>query len=264
MGLWHWIDKIVGYIPVVGTVKDGVESLVLECEGKHEAAKEKAMEAAIGLAGDIITVATLGEGYEIALAGKAAAEAAMKDAVESGVKSAAKQGIQQAMKEGFSKQVATHIAVAEAAQEIKNKAKEEIAKRAGKKVPSQQSKTKTDKSKKDPKRGHHVINNGVRKVFPKIIDHFLEQNAHYFHGQDFDRLVDQGHILPTMIVHRSHEHPFNVPDDEFIQTTVAFTPPGDTHRDANDVQYSTLMVALTLGVSNYMTSLFRVLPLRSM
>ena len=43
MGFWDWVDKIAGYIPVVGTIKDGVEAVVLECEGKHEAAKEKAL-----------------------------------------------------------------------------------------------------------------------------------------------------------------------------------------------------------------------------
>ena len=84
MGFWHWVDKIVGYVPVVGTIRDGVEAVVLECEGKHKAALEKALETAVDLAGDIVTVASLGEACEVAVAGKAAAEAALKDAMVQG------------------------------------------------------------------------------------------------------------------------------------------------------------------------------------
>ena len=90
MGFWSFLDKAVGFIPIVGTIKDGVEAAVLELEGKHEAAKEKAMEAVIDLACDVVTVATMGEGYEVAAIGKVAAEAAMKDIVEQGAKEAAK------------------------------------------------------------------------------------------------------------------------------------------------------------------------------
>ena len=187
-------------------------------------------------------MATLGEGYEVAVAGKAAAEAAMKDAVESGLKSVAKTGMEQATKDGFTKKAATVFGIAAAAQEAKILAKEEIAKRAGKKAPERpkpDSKPDEPKKKEDPKRGHHVINNGVRQIFPNLIDKFLVNNAHYFDGQSFEQLVAQGHINPQIVVYASHERPFNEADGTFIQKTVAFTPEGRIHQDENDVEYGT-------------------------
>ena len=260
MGFWHWVDKIVGYVPVVGTIKDGVEAVVLECEGKHKAALEKALETAVDLAGDIVTVASLGEACEVAVAGKAAAEAALKDAMEAGLKSAAKEQMVQATREGYTKEAATMMAIAGAAQEAKLAAKEGIARRAGKEGPKPGNKpdNKPHGHKKDPKRGHHVINNGVRRIHPKIIDAFLEHNANYFDGQSFEILVEHGFIEPEMNIYQSHERPFNEEDDEFIQTTVAFTPGGEIHRDINDVEYGTLTGALRVGVSHYMTSLFHM------
>ena len=256
MGFWHWVDKIVGYVPVVGTIKDGVEAVVLECEGKHGAALEKALETAVDLAGDIVTVASLGEACEVAVAGKAAAEAALKDAMEAGLKSAAKEQMVQAAREGYTKEAATMMAIAGAAQEAKLAAKKGIAGRAGKE--GSKHDTKRKKPEKEPLRGHHVINNDVRRVFPKIIDAFLEHNANYFDGQSFDQLVEQGCIEPGMRVYRSYKHPFNEADDEFIQETVVFTPGKEVHRDANAVEYGTLIASLRVGVSHYMTSLFHM------
>ena len=256
---WHWVDKIVGYVPVVGTIKDGVEAVVLECEGKHKEAFEKAMETAVDLACDAVTVASFGEGFEVAVAGKAAAEAAMKDAMESGLKSVAKEQMVQATKDGFTKKAATVIGVAGAAELARIAVKDEIARRAGK-APDERPKpdNKPKEPKKDPKRGHHVINNGVRKVFQKIIESFLEHNAHYFNGESFEELVQQGHILQDMIVFQSYGHPLNEEDDHFIQNTVAFTPEGQVHAYANDIAYSAHMCALRVAVVFYMNSLFLV------
>lgn len=185
MGFWTVLDKIVGYIPVVETVKDTVEAIVLEAEGKHEAAKEKAMEAAVDLVGDVVTVATFGTGYEVAAAGKMAAEVAIKEATESGAKSVAKAAMQEAVRDGYTKTAAIGIGAAAAGAHTKEKLKDSIAARKGtRRKPTPRGPLKTDKKgkDKDPKRGHHVINNGVRKVLPNIIDDFLHHNAHLFHS----------------------------------------------------------------------------------
>lgn len=129
MGFWTVLDKIVGYIPVVGTVKDTVEAIVLEAEGKHEAAKEKAMEAAVDLVGDVVTVATFGTGYEVAAAGKMAAEVAIKEATESGAKSVAKAAMQEAVRDGYTKTAAIGIGAAAAGAHTKEKLKDSIAAR---------------------------------------------------------------------------------------------------------------------------------------
>lgn len=262
MGFWTVLDKIVGYIPVVGTVKDTVEAIVLEAEGKHEAAKEKAMEAAIDLVGDVVTVATFGTGYEVAAAGKMAAEVAIKEATESGAKSVAKAAMQEAVRDGFTKTAAIGIGAAAAGAHTKEKLKDGIAARKGtRRKPTPRGPLKTDKKgkDKDPKRGHHVINNGVRKVLPNIIDDFLHHNAHFFHSRGFYDLVSEGRITQRMSVYAAHENPLSPADDQFIQTTVVYTPEGQLHVDPNETQFGIAMLSLRVGATHYMNNLFNVL-----
>lgn len=258
MGFWDFLDKIVGSIPVVGTIKDSVEAVVLECEGKHEAAKEKAMEAAMDLASDFITVATLGEGYVVATAGKEAAELAFKEALKGEIKAVAKEEAAKAAKIGFSPTASKAIGAAAAAAEAKRAVKEKIANKNGKEY-KPISKSHHDDERKDPKRGHHVINNGVRRIFPKIIDRFLHSNAHYFNAQNFTQLSDQGYISQRMTVYSNHEHPFTALDDQFIQTSVAYTPEGEHHDDPNDAAYGVMVYSLQVAVIHYMSKLFEVL-----
>ena len=262
MGFWHILDKIVGYIPVVGTIKDSVEAVVLECQGKHEAAIEKAMEAAVDLVGDAVTVATFGTGYEVAAAGKLAAEVAIKEVEKAGAESVAKAAMREAAKDGFTKTAALAIGAAAAGAHAKEKLKDDIAARKGKRrkqTPRGPNKPATDKPDKDPKRGHHVINNGVRKILPNIIDDFLHQNAHLFHSQGFHDLVEGGHISRRNSVYSAHERPLSATDDQFIQTTTVYTPEGKHHEDTNDAQFGIAMISLRVGVTHYMTNLFNVL-----
>lgn len=263
MGFWHILDKIVGYVPVIGTIKDSVEAVVLECQGKHEAAKEKAMEAAVDLVGDAVTVATFGTGYEVAAAGKLAAEVAIKEASKAGAESVAKAAMREAAKDGFTKTAALAIGAAAAGAHAKEKLKDDIAARKGKRrgqTPRGPNKPATDKDKdKDPKRGHHVINNGVRRILPNIINDFLHQNAHLFHAQGFHDLVEGGHISQRNSVYSAHEHPLSATDDQFIQTTTVYTPEGKHHKDTNDAQFGIAMISLRVGVTHYMTNLFNVL-----
>ena len=168
-------------------------------------------------------------------------EIIVRRAGKGGPKPAAKE--QQSARKGYTMQPATAAQVAMIAENKR------ISRRAGKRGPK--TDIKPHNHKKDPKRGHHVINNGVRRIHPKIIDDFLQRNADYFYSFE-----EHGFIEPEMNIYRSHEHPFNEEDDHFIQTTVVFTPGEEIHRDINGVQYGTLTGALRVGVSHYMTSLF--------
>lgn len=249
MGFWDILDKVVSNIPVVGTIKDGVEAVVLEAQGKHEAAKEKALEAAIDLVSDVVTVGTFGAGYEVAAAGKAAAEAATKEIVESGAKGVGKAAMEEATKDGFSKEASRAIAVARHALEAKTQLKHDIARRHRKRH-------EPGERKKPSKRGEHVINNGVRRVLPKVIDHFLHHNAHYFHAQSFEQLVQQRFLTPEMSVFASHEQPLPAAIDLRIQAMVVFIP---QHSDPNDVVYGETVAALTVLIGHYMNCLFKAL-----
>ena len=326
MGFWSVLDKALGFVPIVGTIKDGVEAAVLELQGKHEAAKEKAMEAVIDLACDVVTVATLGEGYEVAAVGKVAAEAAMKDIVEQGAKEAAKdvgkaaaetttkdvgeqggkgafrgrtdsastvatlsdldveaaisheesasraaalkeghsvdqiakaaaKGSQEAKNSQFSTQTTSVIAAAEAARSAKAQARQKIHGK-GHEEPAEPD-TEPKKDEKEPsKRGEHVINNGVRKVLPKMIDKFLEINHLRFRNKTFSELRDEGFILPVMRVYQSHEVPLPRDIDLLIQGMSVQLPKGQKYEDLNSAQYGEMICSLTTVVVHYMTTLF--------
>lgn len=268
MGFWSFLDKLVSYIPVVGTVKDSVEALVLECENKPEAAKAKFVEAAVDLVGDVVTVATCGAGYEVAAMGKATAELAIKEGAEFALKQgaeaevqyAAKTAMATAAKHGLSKQATAAYVGAAAGAATKAKLKERIATKNGKRYrPPSPVPDEPRKKEKDPKKGHHVINNGVRKILPKIINDFLHHNAHYFHAQSIDQLVTQGHLRMSASVYKKYKAPLQPADDNFIEVTTAYTPDGETHVDPNDMQFSIVMTSLRVAASNYMSMLFQVL-----
>ena len=79
----------------------------------------------------------------------------------------------------------------------------------------------------DPKRGHHVINNGVRKVLPNIIKEFLLLNKNYFSGLCLIQLAKQGHVSTSSTVDASYTRPLPPEVDQFIQKTAVYTPQGE-------------------------------------
>ena len=261
MGFWDILDKVVGYIPVVGTIKDGVEAVVLEVQGKHAAAKEKALEAVIDLAGDAVTVATLGAGYEVAAAGKAAAEVAMKELVESGAKGVGKDVMLKATKAGFSRKAAATIAVAAHAAEEKERLKQQIHGRKKVRGPKTRPPSwPTDETEeKKSKKGEHVINNGVRRALPKIIDKFLIDNHRYFRNMDFKELCDMQCVTGDMNVFVKYEQPLPGPIALRIEEMIAFVPEGEQYFDQNAVVYGMAIGTLSVLIANYMSHLFKVL-----
>ena len=264
MSFWKLVDKALEFVPIAGTIKDGVEALVLECEGKDEEAKIKALEAAIDLAVDAITVGTMGSGYEVAEAGKIAAEMVIKEIAERGASESAEAIIMEATKHGFTKRSGRMFVALTESTSAKYRAKQAIAKKYKMKLqePSTEHKWPT---LKDPKRGHHVINNDVRQILPKIIRKFLDTHSGYFHNKTFNDLVNEKFITETF-VYAAHEFPLcqtdkerNAVIDARIEMMTVYTPDGEQHIDSNDVDYGVAVAALRVLVHGYMTHLFSYL-----
>lgn len=119
---------------------------------------------------------------------------------------------------------------------------------------------KQEKRNEEPLKGHHVINNDVRKIFRKIIDNFFEKIAGCFpQNPTFTQLVAERYISRSTVVYTRYTRPFGKADDKFIDETVADTPVGQHHNDPNDVQYSVHVNVLKVAVINYMVTLFMAL-----
>lgn len=157
MGFWDVIDRVVGYIPVIGTVKDTIEAGIEEAQGHHAEAKEKLLEAGVGLVSDMVTVATFGTGAEVAIAGKMAAEETMKQAAKGALKTAA-----EATSLGLRKNAAIVVTAAAAARAARGEASRRNERKPFRPPPPVPE--EPPKKPKDPKRGHHVINNGVNRI----------------------------------------------------------------------------------------------------
>ena len=111
-------------------------------------------------------------------------------------------------------------------------------------------------SKKDPKKGHHVINNDVRRVLPKIIDDFIKKNNGYFRGKSkYSDLKEK--IGASCKVRKAYEKPLLKEDDLAIQyKLVVYTPTNETHNEQNAQKYGAAIKELRKDVVDYMTQLF--------
>lgn len=243
MGFWHILDKVVGFIPVIGTVKDAIEAGVEEVKGNHAAAREKLIEAGVDLVADIVTVATLGAGAEVAAAGKMAAEEVLKQAAKGTVKTTA-----EATALGLGKRAGAVVAARVAAKEA--------LRRKGK--PDNRPKT-PENPPREPKRGHHVINNGVIRIFRDIIERFFEEHRGLiFLGRSYRELVEEGIIneAETPILMASHDQPLPPNICREIEMMVAYTPRGETHTDENDVIFGVSKVGLLNAVIHIVSHVF--------
>ena len=243
MGFWHILDKVVGFIPVIGTVKDAIEAGVEEVKGNHAAAREKLIEAGVDLVADIVTVATLGAGAEVAAAGKMAAEEVLKQAAKGAVKTTA-----EATALGLGKRAGAVVAARVAAKEA--------LRRKGK--PDNRPKT-PENPPREPKRGHHVINNGVIRIFRDIIERFFEEHRGLiFLGRSYRELVEEGIIneAETPILMASHDQPLPPNICHEIEMMVAYTPRGETHTDENDVNFGVSKVGLLNAVIHIVSHVF--------
>ena len=82
MAFWDAVDRFVGYILVTSTVKDAIEAGIAEAKGRHGAAKEEVIEAAVIIVSDLVTMTAFGASAEVATAGVIAAEGIFKQAAK--------------------------------------------------------------------------------------------------------------------------------------------------------------------------------------
>ena len=99
----------------------------------------------------------------------------------------------------------------------------------------------------EPMRGHHVINNGVRRALPSIINNFLTRRGTTF--------KDLG-LNETHAVWEAHEKPLSREDLQQMDEMTVRTPQGDTHTDQNDREYGEVIEQLRTAVVTCMDSLF--------
>lgn len=99
----------------------------------------------------------------------------------------------------------------------------------------------------EPMRGHHVINNGVRRAIPSIIDNFLTRRGTIF--------KDSG-LNETHSVWEAHERPLSPEDLQRMDEMTVTTPQGQTHTDQNDQEYGKIIEQLRTAVVTCMDSLF--------
>lgn len=110
------------------------------------------------------------------------------------------------------------------------------------------SKNEDPQQQNDPKKGHHIINNGVRKIIPKITEMFFKKINF---SCNLDYLCEEGYIES-----RVYKKPLEEADDEFIQSQTAFPPKSQVHIDQNDESFGKIMSILRSAVILYWASLF--------
>ena len=281
MGFWDVIERVVGCIPVLATVKNAIEAGIEEARGHHAEAKEKVLQAGFDIVNDIVTVEILGTGVEVAIAGKMAAEEALKQAEKGALKTAA-----EATSLGLGKNAAVVVTVAAAARVARRKASEKknqpfkptstvpTKPPEKQKEPSSNDTTATPAPaspwprpkipKKDPIQGHHVINKGVKKIFHDIIKKIFEEfKEKIFLGYTYEDLYNEEIInendTPTLMRSRYPPLPPDVlPPDVLaqIEAMVAYTPSGETYIDENAAIFGVAKLMLVNAVSKMILDVF--------
>ena len=131
--------------------------------GKDETIQELATDAAVSIAIDSVMTAKFGQAYELAVKRKAAIEEAIASIEKSEFTAATKDAFEAARKYGFSPVAAKAIAATGTVLVIPRV-------------------VATEGGDDDPKRGHHVINNGLRRLFGKMLGDFVKKNCGFFKG----------------------------------------------------------------------------------
>ncbi|XP_069478129.1 uncharacterized protein [Ambystoma mexicanum] len=220
-----WLS-VLDYLPIVGTVKSGVEAVVALCEGEFQEAGEKAAQTVVGAALDLMTGGVAHAAGSVASA-VAAKQVAKKLAVQAGTVA-----------------VATAISA-----NVRVKVKP-----ASIRVVDQTPRTdQVTRKRKRSSRGEHVINNNVLKLFKKIIDEFVDCHM----NTCFEELIFSGRVTPTMGVYRDYYQPLPPDQTRAIQIEmVAHIPDDELYIDANAAIYGWSAASIQMSVVSCMQTLF--------
>lgn len=208
--------------------------------GAAGAAKEVSGAGVIRVS-DIVSVAAFGASEEVVGAGKTAVECFLKHAAKSDEKTA-----EEAMFLGSGTNAADVVLTAAAASQY---ARQIMLSRKSRRSVKPSSK----KLREEPKRGHHVINNGVIKIIPDIIKRFLEVfKGEIFLGNSYQELVVQNiitrNVTPKLMSMLNGDEPWREGVCAQIEQMVAYTPKGETHTDQNNMEFGLFNEALIEAV----------------
>ena len=256
MGFWETLETLVGHSQEAGPFKESIEAIFAEAEGKDETIEELATDAAVSIAIDSVMAAKFGQAYEPAVKRKADIEAAIASIEKSEFTAATKDAFEAARKYGFSPVAAKAIAASGTVLVMPP-----VVLAAGGLVGDETDgrKPKPKGPKREPNRGHHVLNNGLKKVFGKMLGDFVKKNHGYFQGigvlKDLIKNKKAG-ITQKAIINMSNNTPFGSPYDEFIGDTAVYTPKGETHNDPNDKTFGYVIYVFRTSFCTYMIELF--------
>ena len=240
VGFWDRLETHFGYTQPAGIIKESVEAIFADTEGTEDEEFEAiAIDAAVRIAGNMIMAEKFGAACEVAVKSKEAIEAACKSSIrhrstdvdgDPGDAHARASFItyNMAIDYGFSHQAAQAIAAVK------------ICPRDFREV------------RNAPKRGDHVINNGVRKVFGKTIEDFWSYHKDKFDHKQVKELFDEKHRIFQMSLNKS----FSETVDEFIEKTTVHKPRGESHQDTNDKHYGEWSCLFRIVVHIYMSAIF--------
>jgi hypothetical protein len=220
-----WVD-ILDYVPVIGTAKNVVEAVVALCQGDTAEAAEKGGMALTGL---VLDVTTGGVGHII---GTTLAKTAAKGAVKVGT--------------------AEVVRMTRAAA-IAGNAKTRIDTYKQRRTNKPDIDEPEDRKEKKSKRGEHVINNNVLKVFRSIIDAFLARM-----GSTME-MVRQAGLPVNSLVSRAYDLPMSPDDMYFIRyEAVARLDEDVVYVDANSEIYGRSVEILRGCCVGYMETILGV------
>ena len=106
-----------------------------------------------------------------------------------------------------------------------------------------------------PKRGHHVINNGVIKIIPCIIKRCIFENVFSI---SYEKLQKQNiitsEVAPELM--RMFNQPLGKDVCNQIEQMTVYTPKGETHTDRNDEKFGSFNFKLIITVEGIVRHVF--------
>ena len=229
MGIWiDWLD----FIPVVGTVKNTVEAITALCHGDTALAAEKGASA---LVGGILDVCTAGVGH---FAGTVVVKGAAKGVATVVAKKAAS-----------SAAVAGAAAVVNA--NLRATARDIAHEQNRRREPDDSPRPQPKDEKKRPKRGEHVINNNVLRVFRDIMDEFVDDRRG--RGLPCRSTAD---LVPGSGPYLAYHSPLSRQHKTAVEQRMVAHIPVDVHYvDANSEMYGMAIFHLRNAVRTYMSAI---------
>ena len=255
-------------VAAVAVTQYASEKVVFEEAKGHAAgaagAAKEVSEAGVIRVSYLVSVAAFGASEDVVEAGNTAVKWFLKHAVKRDEKTT-----EEAIFLGSGTNAADVVLTAAAASQyarqiILSKKSFRSGKPSSKKLPEESKRgdpvaKPSRKPSKEPKRGHHVINNGVIRIIPDIIKGFLEEfKDTIFLGNSYQELVDQNiitlDVTPKLMLMLNQPLPPVVCAQ--IELMVADTPPGETHTDQNDEAFGGFKLELMKTVWNIIYHVF--------